>query len=151
MRLKRRVNMYLEGACSGHTSPYGQPAVQSALVLTRSLLLGPPWSSGLGDLMNTYRLFFSVFVGGGITYECICLPSHRLLLEKLSFSPLNRECKEVPGDWSLSIAVGILSNQLVAWQVLSTSSHPTKKKPKQTSKQRKSPLKGHGEQVPCPP
>lgn len=99
--------------------------------------------------MNACGLFISVFVGEGSTDEYVYLPSPRLLLEKLSFPDLSMKCREVPGDWSLSVAVNIdiLSNQLVARQIISASSHPTKK---QTSKQRKSPLKDHGKQVSCP-
>lgn len=81
--------------------------------------------------MNACGLFISVIVGGGSTYEYVHLPSHRLLLEKLSFPDTSMKCREVPSDWSLSVAVDILTNQLVARQVISSSSHPTKK---QTSK-----------------
>lgn len=58
--------------------------------------------------------------------EGVHLPSHRLPLEKLSFSHLSTvKQREVSRDWSLSTAVGILSYLIAALKVLSASSQPT--------------------------
>lgn len=106
-------------------------------------------------IMNACGLFISVFVGGGGTYECVRFPSHRLLLEKLSFSHPSMMFREVPGDWSLSVAVSILSNQLADLQVISASSHPTEKQTKPNKQTKKESSQGSWRSSalprPCPP
>lgn len=69
--------MILGGACSGHTNPHRQPPVHSPLVLTRSLLLGPPWSLGLGDLSSHHERVWTVHLCdcGRREYIRICTPS----------------------------------------------------------------------------
>lgn len=45
--------------------PHRQPPVRSVLVLTRSLLLGPPWSLGLSDLSSYHEYVWTVHL-------CVC-------------------------------------------------------------------------------
>lgn len=88
-----------------------------------------------------------MFVGGGSTYECVYLPSHRLFPEKLSVCHLSLKCREVPGDWSVSVAIGILINPLVALQVMSASSHPTKENQNKQANQGKA-VRSSGSSLP---